>query len=103
MLSQATLLFKKGDPALCENYRPITLLAVGYKILALIMLLRLKEAEAEKRQKLFTSLQRCRPVGKDVGPAGKDAGCKHNGSSLPPTSSFPPVHPPDGQTNCQHR
>ena len=43
------MLFKKGDPALCSNYRPISLLAVGYKILAAILLERLKAANAEDR------------------------------------------------------
>ena len=49
MLSRVSLIFKKGDPALCENYRPITLLAVGYKLLASILLRRLKDAGAEDR------------------------------------------------------
>ena len=43
------MLFKKGDPALCSNYRPISLLAIGYKILASILLQRLKSAGAENR------------------------------------------------------
>ena len=42
-------IFKKGDPACCENYRPISLLAVGYKIFAAILLRRLKDAGAEDR------------------------------------------------------
>jgi len=42
-------IFKKGDVADPSNYRPISLLAVGYKILAAILLDRLKRAGAEKR------------------------------------------------------
>ena len=42
-------IFKKGDPACCGNYRPISLLAVGYKIFAAILLRRLKDAGAEDR------------------------------------------------------
>ena len=42
-------IFKKGDPACCENYRPISLLAVGYQIFAAILLRRLKDAGAEDR------------------------------------------------------
>ena len=41
------MLYKKGDPALCENYRPICLLCSGYKIFAQILLNRLKDAGAE--------------------------------------------------------
>ena len=42
-------IFKKGDVADPNNYRPISLLAVGYKVLAAVMLARLKEAGAEDR------------------------------------------------------
>ena len=42
-------IFKKGDPACCGNYRPISLLAVGYQILAAILLRRLKDAGAADR------------------------------------------------------
>ena len=48
-LSRAQTLFKKGDPAQCSNYRPISLLCCGYKFLATILLERLKEADAEAR------------------------------------------------------
>ena len=42
-------IFKKGDPACSGNYRPISLLAVAYKIFAAILLRRLKDAGAEDR------------------------------------------------------
>ena len=42
-------IFKKGDTAHCENYRPISLLQIGYKLFALVLLKRLKKAGAESR------------------------------------------------------
>ena len=47
--ARVTSIFKKGDPAECGNYKPISLLAVGYKIFAVILLNRLKDAGAENR------------------------------------------------------
>ena len=44
-----TAIFKKGDVSSCENYRPISLLQVGYKIYAAVLLQRLKSAGAERR------------------------------------------------------
>ena len=40
---------KKNDPAQCENYRPISLSTVGYKLFATVLLQRLKDAVAEGR------------------------------------------------------
>ena len=40
---------KKSDPAQCENYRPISLSTVGYKLFATVLLRRLKDAGAEGR------------------------------------------------------
>ena len=36
-MAKVVLLFKKGDAALPENYRPISLLPIGYKILAALI------------------------------------------------------------------
>ena len=47
--ARVATLYKKGDPALCDNYRPISLLAVGYKMFAAMLLRRLRRAGAEQR------------------------------------------------------
>ena len=43
------MLFKKGDKTLPENYRPISLLPVGYKIIAWMIQKRLRKGGAEQR------------------------------------------------------
>ena len=47
--SRVALIFKKGDPSDCGNYRPITLLPIGYKLFATILLERLRKVGAEAR------------------------------------------------------
>ena len=47
--ARVATLFKKGDVADCGNYRPISLLPIGYKLFANILLKRLKDAGAESR------------------------------------------------------
>jgi hypothetical protein len=48
-LQQVTMIYKKGDPADCNNYRPICLLAAAYKLFAMILLKRLLSAGADAR------------------------------------------------------
>ena len=47
--ARVATLYKKGSPADCGNYRPISLLAVGYKMFASMLLRRLQKAGAEQR------------------------------------------------------
>ena len=47
--SSVVTIFKKGDTSQPSNYRPISLLAVGYKVLASLILQRLRTAGAEAR------------------------------------------------------
>eukprot|EP00973_Karenia_brevis_P067404 9374957-Karenia_brevis.AAC.1 len=48
-VAKVACLFKKGDPSIPSNYRPISLLPVGYKIFSFILLNRFKVAGAEER------------------------------------------------------
>ena len=48
-LATVVLLYKKGNASLPENYRPISLLPVGYKVLAAMLQRRLQEGGAEDR------------------------------------------------------
>lgn len=43
------MLYKSGDPSVPDNYRPVSLLQVGYKLFSMILLDRLREAGAEER------------------------------------------------------
>lgn len=47
--ARVAMVFKKGDPALCENYRPICVLLIAYKILASMLRQRLLDAGIEQR------------------------------------------------------
>ena len=47
--ASVTTIFKKGDTSLPSNYRPISLLAVGYKVLASLVLRRLQQGGSEHR------------------------------------------------------
>jgi len=48
-LAFVSAIFKKGSTADCENYRPISLLCVGYKFFASLLKARLVDAGAEER------------------------------------------------------
>lgn len=48
-ISKVALLFKKGNPSDFDNYLPISLLCMGYKMIASILLRRLKAGGAESR------------------------------------------------------
>ena len=48
-LAEVVMVFKKGYPEDCNNYRPISLVSVLYKVYAKILLNRLKAAGAEAR------------------------------------------------------
>lgn len=41
------MIFKKGDPSKCGNYRPISLLCIGYKVIVSILLQCLKQGGVE--------------------------------------------------------
>ena len=41
------MVFKKGDPAECDNYRPISILSIAYKIFAAMLKNRLLEARVQ--------------------------------------------------------
>ena len=48
-IAEVIPVYKKGNPADCNNYRPISLVSVLYKVYATILLNRLKAAGAETR------------------------------------------------------
>ena len=48
-LAQVKVLYKKGNPEECDNYRPISLLSGLYKVYASILLERLKSGGAESK------------------------------------------------------
>ena len=48
-LQRVAMVFKKGNPAECGNYRPICLLNSAYKVFAMLLLRRLLDAGADDR------------------------------------------------------
>ena len=51
-LAQVSAIFKKGRSDLCENYRPISLLSLGYKVFAGLVHTRLVEGRRGETLKL---------------------------------------------------
>ena len=49
LVAMVSLIYKKGDPASCDNYRPICLLSIGLKAFAAMLKQRLVDAGAEDR------------------------------------------------------
>ena len=49
LMARVAMIFKKGDPALMENYRPICLTAVAYRIFASMVKQRLLDAGLDER------------------------------------------------------
>ena len=47
--ASVAMLFKKGDPADPNNYRPICLLSIAYKLFASLLKQRLLDASVEDR------------------------------------------------------
>ena len=58
-IAKVVLLFKKGDSSLPENYRPISLLPIGYKVLAALIHRRLLDGGVD--QKIRETQYGCRP------------------------------------------
>ena len=50
-MATVVFLFKKGDASLPENLRPISLLPVGYKVVASMIRKRLQHGGAEQRMR----------------------------------------------------
>jgi hypothetical protein len=48
-LAQVSMIHKKGSVDVCDNYRPISLLSIGYKIFAALILKRLVDAGSDDR------------------------------------------------------
>ena len=46
--ARVAMIFKKGDPASCENYRPICVLSIAYKLLSIMLKERLLDAGVDK-------------------------------------------------------
>jgi len=49
LTSRVVMIFKKGDPGICDNYRPISVLAISYKVVASMLKQRLLNAGLDIR------------------------------------------------------
>jgi len=47
-MASVSMIYKKGDPGFCDNYRPICLLSIGYKLFSSMLKQRLLDAGIEK-------------------------------------------------------